>query len=863
MARLSHANVIRVYDVGVAGQTVFVAMEHIAGTTLKGWLAAAVRRSDEILAIFAQAGRGLAAAHDAGLVHRDFKPSNVLVSDDGRVLVTDFGLARAATDAEGHWIESEDSGSSPPERTVTRGGAVVGTPAYMAPEQHQKHAIDARADQFSFCVSLWRALYGAPPFAGDNLRALLASIVRGRLVEPPPSARVPAHVRVALTRGLAADPAARFPSMRALLDALGDDPLRRRRRLRAGALAVALLAAGLGAAWSLGRRVSQQPCSALGDRFAGVWDPSVRSQLHDAFVATGVPWAETTFASVARQLDRRQAAWKAMRLASCEATRVQKVQSDSMFDLRAQCLERRIRDLSVFVDGMRRVDVAAMRTAAAEAAGVADVSDCGDVSSLRRRAALPDDPQRRGAIEAVERDSAKAQALVAGGRSGEAEPGVAGLVDRARAAGYAPLLAETLAMAGQVEDRLTHLPAAEKLFSESALAADAGGDDERRFDDELSLIKVVGYERERAADGALHAERAEAILQRLGDQPRRRAGLDWNLSVQSWWYGRYDEARKRIEHGIALLERVDPNGPDLVRALHMLAITQQELKDFTGSLASEERARAIGEKVLGADHPVVAQSWETSGGTLRLMGRYDDAERHLKKGLTLVEAGSGPQSSDVASALHNLGTLDLQRDRFDEAIGYFQRADAIDRKLFGPDHSRVADIDEVLASALSQTGRKAEAEAMFERVIAIYRGHFGADSPVTASAERHFGDHYLRSGQPARAMSLYEESLRAVEASQGKKSAQVSRPLEGIARAAVALSDPARAIGAYERALAVTGADDPLHAGVAFALAKLLRPRDPGQAEALAREARALFVAQGADGADDVAKVDAWLGQRR
>jgi eukaryotic-like serine/threonine-protein kinase len=859
MAQLTHPNVIRVYDVGVESGTVFVAMEYVAGGTLKDWLAAKTRRVEEILGVFAQAGRGLTAAHEAGLVHRDFKPSNVLVSEDGRVLVSDFGLARLSIDEDGHWIESDDDATSPLGRTLTRGGALVGTPAFMAPEQHRGRSVDARADQFSFCVSLWRALYVVPPYAGDNWRALAETIEGCRLAAPPASARVPAHIHAALVRGLASEPGARFASMRELLDALADDPLRRRRRRRAVALLGALLVAGLVASWTVGRRVGQHPCAQLDDRFAGIWDVPTRRQVHDAFLATSVPYAETTFAEVARQLDGRAAAWTAMRQQSCESTRVRKVQSDSMFDLRAGCLERRARDISVFVDGMRHVSAAAMHTAAAEAADVGDITLCGDVATLSRRAPLPDDRQRRQTIAAIEHDLEPTRALVAAGRYRDADAGAQRLIDRARAAGYAPLLAEALAVAGKIQEGLARSPAAEKLFEESALIADAGGDDESRFADEVQLIKVVGYEREREADGALHAQRAQAILQRLGDEPRRQATLEWALATQDWWHGHYEKARGEAEHSVRLFERVDAADPDLVRSLHMLSITQQELNDFTGSLVSEERARAIGEKSLGANHPTVAQSWETSGGSLRLLGRYAEAERHLTRGLEILEVAAGPQSNEVASALRNLGTLYLEQQRYDDAIRFLRRGLDIARTLLGPEHSRVADGEEILGSALSKAGHKAEAEVLLKRSVDVHRRQLGRDNPATASAVRHLGDHYLRAGEPARAMPQFEESLRALEASQGAHSPLLSRPLNSIAQAAIMLHDRGRAIQAYERALAVTTELDPLHPSVEFELAKLLRPSAQARAAELGRKARAAFVAQGASAAADVAKVDAWL----
>jgi serine/threonine protein kinase len=233
MAQLTHPNVIRVYDVGVAHGHAFVAMELVVGTTLTGWLAAAAREPAEILGVFAQAGLGLAAAHAIGLVHRDFKPGNVMVADDGRVLVTDFGLARAARE------QAEEEGAPEGMRvpivasTITLPGQFVGTPAYMAPEQYAGGAIDARTDQFSFCVALWRALYGVAPFAGDAIDQLAAAAEAGWIEAPPAGVaeRVAPTVRAALERGLRGDPTKRFPTMTELLAALQPVPSTRRRGL--------------------------------------------------------------------------------------------------------------------------------------------------------------------------------------------------------------------------------------------------------------------------------------------------------------------------------------------------------------------------------------------------------------------------------------------------------------------------------------------------------------------------------------------------------------------------------------------------------------------------------------------------------
>jgi serine/threonine protein kinase len=251
MAKITHPNVAAVYDVGLVDDGVYIAMELIEGPTLESWTRATARPWTEILRMYLLAGRGLAAAHEAGLVHRDFKPDNVMVGLDDRPRVLDFGLARpAATDDEDELLlpdetsvvmprsqpqpsswDAEISGLRPtlgPQTAsisgtfdlsiaVTRTGIVTGTPAYMAPEQHLGELGGPASDQFAFCVSLWEALYRQRPFGGESFFEVADAIVEGRLLQPPAYPRVPGWITNLLERGLAREPEQRHPSMRSLL----------------------------------------------------------------------------------------------------------------------------------------------------------------------------------------------------------------------------------------------------------------------------------------------------------------------------------------------------------------------------------------------------------------------------------------------------------------------------------------------------------------------------------------------------------------------------------------------------------------------------------------------------------------------
>ena len=344
IAKLQHPNVVVVYDVGTHGDNVFIAMEFVEGRTVNGWLQSARRMRREILEVYLAAGRGLAAAHAAGLVHRDFKPDNVMVTNDGQVRVMDFGLARHVGE------ETEESGGSatltPAQaleiarrldaavdrdatielggsgRAVTRTpatpntylsmkltqtGAMLGTPAYMAPEQFASARTDERTDQFSFCVALYEAIYEQRPFAGETFQALMTSVTTGDVRPAPAKPSIPGWLRRALLRGLAADPQKRYPSMAALLAALTTDPTVPLRR----AAAVAGLALCVVAGMVAMRRASdsrQAMCRGGGERLAGVWETggqrsARKDAIHRSFVATGAKYAEAAYASASHYLD--------------------------------------------------------------------------------------------------------------------------------------------------------------------------------------------------------------------------------------------------------------------------------------------------------------------------------------------------------------------------------------------------------------------------------------------------------------------------------------------------------------------------------------------------------------------------------
>jgi serine/threonine protein kinase len=284
MAKLSHPNVIGVYGVGTREDQVYVATELVKGTTLKSWVKEKKPGARQVVDVFMQAGRGLSAAHAAGLVHRDFKPENVLIADDGRVRVLDFGLARALqADPLEETVErpSTDSGSQPLDAPITKTGAITGTPAYMSPEQYEGKQADERSDEFSFCVALWEALFKERPFQGDTQNELTTSILEGRVSEPPKGSKVPAYLRAIVRKGLRPKPADRFPSMQALLAELHKDPARTRRQVFLAAAVAAVVGFGGWGIYSAQQARAQQ-CQGAEQRLAGIWDDARKDQVRGA-----------------------------------------------------------------------------------------------------------------------------------------------------------------------------------------------------------------------------------------------------------------------------------------------------------------------------------------------------------------------------------------------------------------------------------------------------------------------------------------------------------------------------------------------------------------------------------------------------
>ncbi|HEX3476141.1 MAG TPA: serine/threonine-protein kinase [Kofleriaceae bacterium] len=454
MARLAHPNVVTVYDVGLAHDGLFVAMEYVEGVTLRRWLAQP-RSRHEIIAAFAGAGRGLHAAHLAGLVHRDFKPDNVLIAGDGRARVTDFGLARweaaeaadLAEDAGGAGGAGGDRSAAPAGLTVD--DAVMGTPGYMAAEQYAGAAVDARTDQFAFTCALFEALHGERPFAGDP-DAIREAVLAGRPLAHPRD--LPAWLRRILDRGLETDRERRFASMAELVAALEADPVAARRR-RAIAIAVAAVVAiaGGGYAATAARDRDQRlaACREAPDELAGSWDATRKAAIAAGFGVAERPGRARTWAKLEQLVDRRAAALRAAREQTCLAS-ARGEQSRELAAKRSACLDERRDELVALTGLMARSDSDPASLIAA-ARRVQAIDRCSDTDRLAGEPAPPGDPARRVALGDIRAALGAARMMTAAGRLGLAMEQAQRAADLARAAGDPALAAEAMAALADVK----------------------------------------------------------------------------------------------------------------------------------------------------------------------------------------------------------------------------------------------------------------------------------------------------------------------------------------------------------------------------------------------------------------------------
>ncbi|HZO13696.1 MAG TPA: serine/threonine-protein kinase [Polyangiaceae bacterium] len=787
MAKLAHPNVVTVFDVGRFGEQVFVAMELIEGTTLRQWLEQRKVSRREILEAFVQAGRGLEAAHAVGLVHRDFKPDNVLLGSDGRVRVTDFGFARP------HELPETGAQRLLAERkhrslAQTSPGAIVGTPAYMAPEQLRGEIATAHSDQFSFCVSLYEALFGRRPFHADSFAALLQQVSVGRV--PPPPSSTPRWLTRLLLRGLAARREDRFPSMRELLAELGRDRERPRR------IALAIGGMALGAAVIVGllqwvtASLSSTPsasagpdvpsvCEREGARIEQAWNDARRGELAQKLPQVAPMRGKEVAGRASRLLDAWAVRWQKERTRACDAPNL--------------CLDERLRRFEALVGEIAVADIGSAERVLSAIDGLPSPEDCAQPARIKGAPAKPKADEAK--VELVRGDIARAYALAAMGRIDSAQDTVAQLAREADKLAHPPLTAEAQLCAGLVAWRRGRLDDALELCDRAAATAKLARHEEVLTEAALALVGLAAI-RLRPAEADRWIRLVKSDAERYGDA-ELEARLHLRVAQLKQAVAEYEEAKKSLLQALELRRKL--HGEEHARVadtLLVLSALHLSRSEPEAAVAQARRALGIYLPAAGKDDLRTAGAEAAVGRALVAHNKAEEALPHLKRALHVRllalplgdDLESAESQEDLGRALEELGRLDEARKEYessarrrsehpelasalarqaDLALREGKKQDAVKlhreavkhlETLYGTTDARIATALRGLGLCEARAGQHAQARASLQRALSLVEAQIGY-GPLSGLVEMDLGHASVEAGRDAEALKHFDEAF--------------------------------------------------------------------------------------------------------
>jgi serine/threonine protein kinase/tetratricopeptide (TPR) repeat protein len=827
LARLSHPNVVPVHDVGVLDGQVFIVMEFVVGMSLRAWVQEAARAFERTLDVYLQAGRGLAAAHAVGLVHRDVKPDNVLVGSDGRVRVVDFGLVRGDLDGDpdpqtikgsgqesGQTTAPVTSQATVPatsqatvpatgrataqagahagpgaseerkllEQSLTHTGTRMGTPAYMSPEQFAGARAGPASDQFSFCTALYEALYGRAPFAGDTPAAREAEVRAGRLSEPPPGSRVPRWVWPVLQRGLRVQPAERWPSMTALLAELGRDRARARRRALLVASALALLAVtGL----ALFRSPPAAPVCDGGTRaVAETWNADRRARVAQAFQATGRAYAGPAWTRVSAALDDYAGAWAGVHRDVCLAHQ-RGEQSALLLDRGMACLESRREALDSAVAVLAETTAGSLGQAVEVALGLPSLTYCSRSDALAAEVPPPEDAAVARAVADLRQRLGRARALELAARYPDALSEARAVVAAAEPLGYAPLLAEALLVQGHVAMSMdAHADAVPALDRATRLGL-AAGQTRVAVEAMARRIYAAGMEPDPAqhADVAVYLDLGEALSARAPERAFLHALLFLNAGNAALAREQRDAARAHFERALVARDGTTETLP--IELVHI----RSGLAMITGD--DDRRARLFAQAVaeleasLGANHPTT--EWMRAAAA---MYRASPARAHalLERACTAYQRYHPELAGDVARCLFELGVLEVELGLAPRAVERFDAVvDTLDEDTEQPGLRVVRGLAQ--GYGLLYGGAHEASRAPLQAVLDQLRADPGSGWWIDRQAAQAWlglGESALALGRRDQAVAAFEQALPLFEHAVESNANMVQQ--RGLARTRAALA---------------------------------------------------------------------------
>ncbi|MEM9455295.1 MAG: serine/threonine-protein kinase [Myxococcota bacterium] len=796
MARLSHPNVVGVHDVELDGpEGVVVVMEYVDGQTLRDWLQAKTRPWSAILPKFLAAGRGLAAAHAAGLLHRDFKPSNVLIGTDGRARVADFGLARAPV---------EDTTISHVRRRLTASldsplttcGTMLGTPDFMAPEQLQGDDASALSDQYAFCVSLWWAIAGVSPFPAGPSHAL-AKLGGAPAWSGP---RVPRHVVRALRRGLSSAPGDRWPSMEALLDALS-----RSERSRLGVGVQALSIAGLGLALlAIAPPAPPSHCDGA-TPLRPSWNDARRHAIERTMLDTERPYAAQAWARTEARLDHYAADWAAMYTQSCQ-TALGATSAVNLEPVPAmRCLQRSRLEFEATVE--RLAEPGSIERLDALLDELPVLERCRGTTEIPPHLIPP--AHEADAVEDVLRTLATARSLRRAAQTDAALEQLEHAESIAQALSFDPILTPLEVERGLLMSALGQFEQAEAAYA----AAQERGIRWEQWPEVASatrnLLGEVGIRQSRPKEALRLVELARGFAARTndpGELARTMAIIGRVRSSQS----DHETAIGELEEALWLWTTQHGENNESTAAIrHMLAVALS----FQGRYEQAEReihkALAIRQRLWGPRHPETAALRSDLGGIYQARGRLEAAERERRAALELLtellgedHPKVGTTSAGLAIILDNLDQLEQANQQTRHAIGVLERAGMSQTLLMGRVRGN-------FANNLRRLGRFDAAEQELRRSIAVLTDSGGPKTQYVGLQHRNLGDLLIDRGRFDEADSELRTALRILEAIHGKDGRELGLTHESLGLLAHQRGNDREALAELQTAAEILGRSQP------------------------------------------------------